>query len=209
MRILVADDHAIVRRGIREILSEAFPEAHFGEARNAAEVFALLSSGPWDLLTLDVSMPGRNGVQLLREIKRLVPKVPKLVVSMHPENQFAVGAFKAGAAGYLTKDTVDVELVRAARKVLAGELYVSAALGERLAANFSNSGKASGNDSLSQREYDVIRLLAGGRTVKEIASDLNLSVKTVSTYRVRLMAKLNFKNNAEIIRYAIVNNLVA
>lgn len=209
MRILVADDHAIVRRGIREILAEEFPEAEFGEARNAAEVFKLLSAGCWDLLTLDVSMPGRNGVQLLREIKRLIPDVPKLVISMHPENQFAIGAFKAGASGYLTKDTVEVELVRAARKVLAGELYVSAALGERLAANFSNGGSASGTEALSEREHDVIRLMASGRTVKEIASDLNLSVKTVSTYRVRLMAKLNFSNNAEIIRYAIVNNLVA
>ena len=209
MRILVADDHAIVRRGIREILAEEFPEAVFGEARNAAEVFKLLGAASWDLLTLDVSMPGRNGVQLLREIKRVIPHVPKLVVSMHPENQFAIGAFKAGAAGYLTKDTVEVELVRAARKVLAGEMYVSSGLGERLAANFSNSGSATGGESLSEREYDVIRLLAGGRTVKEIASDLNLSVKTVSTYRVRLMSTLHFRNNAEIIRYAIVNNLVA
>ena len=151
MRILVADDHAIVRRGIREILAEEFPEAEFGEARNAAEVFKLLSAGSWDLLTLDVSMPGRNGVQLLREIKRLIPHVPKLVISMHPENQFAIGAFKAGAAGYLTKDTVEVELVRAARKVLAGEMYVSSALGERLAANFSSSGCAAGHESLSER----------------------------------------------------------
>ncbi len=207
MRILIGDDHAVVRRGLKQILADEFPKAVFGEAINGTEVLDRIWKQPWDLLLLDVTMPGRSGPEILKEVKRVRPKLPVLVLSVHPEDQYAVRVLKAGAAGYLTKEAAPEELANAVRKVLAGGRYVSASLAEKLAAGLATETDKSPHEGLSDREFDVLRMIGSGKTVKEIASELSLSVKTVSTYRVRVLQKLEMKNNAELTRYVIQNRL--
>jgi two-component system invasion response regulator UvrY len=203
----LADDHAVVRQGLKQILTEAFARATYGEARNAQEALELVWKHDWDVVVLDITMPGRSGLDVLREIKKSKPRLPVLVLSMHPENQFAVRVLKSGASGYMTKETAPGELVGAVKKVLAGGRYVSNALAENLAASLSASQKAP-QEKLSDREFQVLRLIASGKMVSDIARELSLSVKTISTYRSRILEKMALKNNAELMHYAIQHRLV-
>lgn len=203
----MADDHAVVRQGLKQILTEAFARATYGEARNAQEALELVWKHDWDVVVLDITMPGRSGLDVLREIKKSKPRLPVLVLSMHPENQFAVRVLKSGASGYMTKETAPGELVGAVKKVLAGGRYVSNALAENLAASLSASQKAP-QEKLSDREFQVLRLIASGKMVSDIARELSLSVKTISTYRSRILEKMALKNNAELMHYAIQHRLV-
>jgi len=207
MKILLADDHAVVRHGLKQILTDEFKRATFGEARNAQEALDLVWKQEWDVVVLDITMPGRSGLDALREIKKSKPRLPVLVLSMHPENQFAVRVLKAGASGYMTKESAPDELVGAVKKVLAGGRYVSTALAETLAASLSNNQRAP-QEKLSDREFQVLRLIASGKMATEIARELSLSVKTISTYRTRILEKMGMKNNAELMHYAIQHRLV-
>jgi DNA-binding NarL/FixJ family response regulator len=206
-RILIADDHAIVRSGLRQILINEQDLEVAGEARNGAEVFDLIRREPWDVLVLDVGMPGRSGIETLREVKRERPDLPVLILSIYPEDQYAVRAIKAGASGYLTKDSAPDELVKAIRKVLRGGKYISEAVADQLILALENDADLPPHDLLSEREYQVLCLIASGKTVSEIADQLSLSVKTISTYRARTLEKMRMKTNAELTHYAIKNNL--
>ncbi len=207
MKILIADDHAVVRRGLRELLEERFPQAQFAEAGNATQALELVAREPWDIVITDVTMPGRSGLELVKEIKTLHPRVPVLLLSVHPEDQFAVRALRAGAAGYITKDSADRLLVEAVEKALAGGTYVSRALAETLAAGLQADAAAAPHELLSDREDEVFRLIAAGKQVKEIAAELRLSVKTISTHRAHILEKMRLKTNAELVRYAIAHGI--
>lgn len=208
MRVLIADDHAVFRRGLRETLAEAFSRATFGEAKTAHEALEQVRRQDWDVVILDISMPGKSGLDILDDLKRLRPKLPILLLSMHPEQQFARRALKAGASGYLTKDSVPDELKTAVKKIVAGGRYVSATLAENLAVDLRRGGDTPLHELLSDREFQVMRMIASGKTVKDIAEDLSLSVKTVSTYRARILEKTGMKSNADLIRYALQTQLV-
>ncbi|MFN0172710.1 MAG: response regulator [Bryobacteraceae bacterium] len=208
IRVLIVDDHAILRRGLRALLSDAFARAEFGEASNAEEAIEQIGNREWDVALLDITLPGKGGLDLLKEIKAARPKLPVLVLSIHPEDQFAVRALRAGAEGYLTKESAPEELVRAIRKILAGGRYVSPTLAEELVLQLGKDRTRAPHETLSDREYEVMCRIASGKTVTEIAGELSLSVKTVSTFRARVLEKLGLKNNAEITRYAIQNQLV-
>jgi len=207
VKILIADDHAVVRRGVKQILAEESDKWFFGEARNASEVLKKVQQKHWDILIIDITMPGRSGLDVLRELKSTHPKLPVLVFSMHPEEQIAIRAFKLGAYGYVTKESVSEDLVKAVRKIMEGGKYVSPALAEKLAfdLDFETQDKKPFHEALSDREYEVMSLIASGKMVKDIAQDLYLSVKTVSTYRARILKKLHLKSNTELILYAIEN----
>jgi two-component system, NarL family, invasion response regulator UvrY len=207
MKILLTDDHAVVRQGLKLILADHFKRAVFGEARNAAEALSRAGKENWDVMILDITMPGRSGLEVLQEVKRLRPKLPVLVLSMHPEDQFAVRMLKSGAAGYLTKESADTELVGAIKKVVAGGRYVSPALAERLASYLTIDVQKAPHERLSDREFLVFRMIGSGKTVSQIARELCLSVKTISTYRARLLEKMDLKNNAELTHYAVQNSL--
>lgn len=208
MRVLIADDHAVFRRGLKETLAEAFSAVVFGEASTAQEALDHVRRQSWDVVILDISMPGKSGLDILDELKRLRPKLPILLLSMHPEQQFARRALKAGAAGYLTKDGVPEELKEAIKKIVGGGRYVSATLAEKLAVDLREGSDLPLHELLSDREFQVLRMIASGKTVKEIAEELSLSVKTVSTYRARILEKSGMKTNAELIRYALQAELV-
>jgi len=208
MRILLTDDHAVVRQGIKLILADHFPRAAFGEARNAHESLQRVLKEKWDAVVLDITMPGRNGLEVLREIRRLRPKLPVLILSMHPEDQFAVRVLKAGAAGYLTKESAGEELAGAIRKVMAGGRYVSPSLAERMASYLDVDVRKAPHERLSDREFLILRQIACGKTVGQIANELSLSVSTVSTYRRRILTKMDMKNNAQLTHYAVQNGLV-
>jgi DNA-binding NarL/FixJ family response regulator len=208
MRILIADDHAVVRRGLRQILAEAFKRSVFGEATNSQEALDLVWKEPWDVVILDLTMPGRSGLDVLKEMKRARPKLPVLILSMHPEDQFAVRLLKAGASGYMTKESAADELVGAVNKAVAGGRYVSVALAERLASLIVHDLQVAPHENLSDREFLILRLIASGKTVGKIAAELSLSVKTVSTYRARLLEKMSMSNNSELVQYAFQNQLV-
>ena len=207
MRILIADDHAIVRRGLVEILKRELGDALCGEAENAQQVITQIQSGDWDLVLLDVSMPGRSGLDVLADLRQLRPKLPVLVLSMLPEGQYGKRLLKAGAAGYMNKDTAPEELIKAIRRVLAGGRYVSPALAEKLALDLSEDHPRALHEMLSNREFEVFRKIGAGRTVSQIAEELNLSDKTVSTYRARILEKMNMATNAELMHYALKNHL--
>ena len=208
IRVLIVDDHAILRRGLRSLLSDAFARAEFGEASNAAQALEQLGKKGWDVALLDITLPGKSGLDLLKELKAARPRLPVLVLSAHPEDQFAVRALKAGAEGYMTKESASEELVKAIHKILAGGRYVSPALAEKLASSVRKDFTRTPHETLSDREYEVMCRIASGKTVTEIAGELSLSAKTISTYRVRILEKLGVKNSAEIARYAIRNQLV-
>lgn len=208
MRILIADDHAVVRRGLRETLNEAFPRVTFGEAKTAQEALDNVERQNWDVVILDISMPGKSGLDILDDMHRLRPSLPILLLSIHPEGQYARRALRSGAAGYLTKESVPEELKQAVRKVQAGGRYVSAALAEQLALDLRGSSDLPVHELLSDREFQVLRMLASGKTVRQIADEVALSVKTVSTYRARILLKTGMKTTAELIRYAIEAGLV-
>jgi two-component system, NarL family, invasion response regulator UvrY len=209
MLILLADDHAVVRRGLRDILASAFHGAQFIEASTGNEVLSAIRNSHCNLLVLDVNMPGRTGVEVLREVKRLCPGIPVLMLSVQPEDQYAVRCLKAGASGYLNKDSAEEELVRAVRKVMSGGRYVSALLSEKLACDLQHPAPKDPHELLSDRELEIIRMIAKGRTLTDIAATLHLSVKTVSTYRSRSLLKMQMSNNAELVRYALEHKLIA
>jgi DNA-binding NarL/FixJ family response regulator len=193
---------------LKQILADEFKRAIFGEARNAQEALDLVWKEHWDVVVLDITMPGRSGLEVLREIKKSKPRVPVLVLSMHPENQFAVRVLKRGASGYMTKESAADELVGAIKKVLAGGRYVSTSLAEKLATYLAADDSKAPQELLSDREFQVLRLIASGKIVSEIAKELSLSVKTISTYRTRILEKMRLRNNAELMHYAMQHQLV-
>jgi two-component system, NarL family, invasion response regulator UvrY len=207
IRVLIADDHPIVRRGLRQILADEPDLDAPGEAQNGHEVLKQLQQ-PWDVLVLDINMPGRSGLEILHEVKDRRPDLPVLIMSIHSEEQFGVRALKAGAAGYLNKESAPEELVKAIRKVHGGGKYVSPTLGEQLAVALQFGEHRMPHDALSNRENEILCLIASGKTVSEIAEHLILSVKTVSTYRSRILEKMKLHTNAELMHYAIQNRLV-
>ncbi len=207
-KILLTDDHAVVRQGLKLILADHFKRSVFGEARNAQEAFALIAKETWDVAVLDVTLPGRSGLEVLKEMKRLRPKMPVLILSMHPEDQFAVRMLKSGASGYLTKESAGEELVGAIEKVVKGGRYISASLAERMASYLDTDIQKAPHERLSDREFLVLRMIASGKTVGQIGRELFLSVKTISTYRARLLEKMDMKNNAELTHYAVKRQLL-
>ena len=208
MNILIADDHAIVRKGLIQLLSEGFPEVTIFEALNSAEVMTQIRNNQLDVILMDISMPGRNGVETLKQIRLEGIRTPVLMLSMHPEDQYALRSLKAGASGFINKESATMELLAAVKKVIAGGKYISPSLAEKLADAVSDKNTLSGHEHLSDREMEVLQQIATGKTVSEIADHLSLSVNTISTYRTRLLEKLHLSNNAEITRFAIENNLV-
>lgn len=208
IRVIVADDHPVVRRGVKQILWEEFDSVEIGEAGDSAQLARLLSQKPWDLMILDITMPGKSGLDMLREIREAYPGLKVLVLSMHPEDQFAIRVLRAGAAGYLTKERAPEELVLAVKRVLSGKRYLTESVAETLAGYVEGEGRMPQHQALSDREFQVLRMIASGRSLSEIADALCLSVKTVSTYRARILEKMNMKTNAEIIHYAVKNGLV-
>jgi two-component system, NarL family, invasion response regulator UvrY len=207
-RVLLVDDHAVVRRGVRDILTEALGKVAFGEAAKPSEALEKLQQETWDVVVLDISLPGRGGVDALRDMKRLRPAVPVLVLSMHAEEHYALRALRAGAAGYVNKEGAAEELAGAVRKVLMGGTHVSARLAETLAKGLRDDSSRPPHDRLSDRELEVMRGIAAGRTVKEIGAGLALSEKTISTYRTRLLEKMQMHSNAELVQYALREGLV-
>jgi DNA-binding NarL/FixJ family response regulator len=208
LRILIVDDHPIVRQGLRQTLADAAQIGEIAEAATPQEALDLVRQRAWDAVILDIGLPGRGGLEVLKDIKREVPRLPVLILSMHSEDQYAVRALRAGAAGYLTKEAATQNLIDAIRKVAAGGRYVSAGLAERLATELTVDAARPLHASLSDREFDVLRSIASGQTVGEIADRLSLSVKTVSTYRARILEKMRLKNNAELMHYVLTNHLL-
>ena len=208
IKILIADDHAIVREGLKQIVAETSDMVVSGEAADGQEVLELLRKDGWDLVLLDIAMPGRGGMDTLKALKQEKPALPVLILSIYPEEQYAVRALRAGASGYLTKESAPEELISAIRKVSRGGKYVSASLAEKLVSELGIDTERPVHERLSDREYQVLLMIASGKTVKEIADDLALSVKTISTHRTRALAKMGMKNNAEITYYAIKMGLV-
>lgn len=208
LRVLVADDHPIVRKGLRQTIAETTDIVVADEAADGHEVVGKVVQNQYDVVLLDISMPGIHGIDVLKEIKGLRPDLPVLVLSMHPEEQYGVRCLKAGASGYLVKESSPDELVSAIRKVAQGGKYVSSTLAERLASRLNMDTTRPLHEALSDREYQVMQLIASGKTVKEISLQLQLSVKTISTYRHRVLEKMQMRNNAELTHYAIQNDLV-
>jgi len=208
IRILVADDHTVVREGVRQILSGQDDMIVEDEAENGQETLEKVMHGSFDVVLLDISMPGRSGLEILEDIINLNPRLPVLILSMHPEEQYAVRALRAGASGYLTKASASDELIGAIRKVSRGGKYVTASLAEKLAQELDNRTDRQRHEKLSNREYQVMLMLASGKSVSEIGDELCLSVKTVSTYRSRIMEKMGLKKNAELTFYAMKHNLL-
>lgn len=207
MRILIADDHAVLRKGLKEILADAFARTEFGEAGSTQQTIDLLHQKKWDVLVLDINMPGRSGLEVLRETRQSFPKLPVLVLSSTPEDQLGLRVLKAGAAGFLNKQTALEELVQAVRKVLAGGKYISAKLADKLLIEVGRSEKPP-HEQLSDREFQVMQMIAAGRSLKEIAAELSLSAKTISTFRGRVIEKLNVQNNVELAHYARTHGLL-
>lgn len=207
IRILIADDHTVVRKGLRQILLEEFATAHIEEVADAEEMIKKIMLSPWDVIISDLSMPGRSGLDALQQIKRSFPDMPVLILSIHPEEQYAIRVLKAGASGYLSKDSAPDELVKAVQKVLLGKKYISPLVAEKLADTFSADSGKMPHEHLSDREFDVMKLLASGKSVSDIADMLSLSVTTISTYRARIMTKMNLKTNSDLTKYVIENNL--
>ncbi len=207
-RILIADDHPIVREGYKKILSDTMDMVVSDEAENGQEVLEFTRKKEYDLILLDISMPGRSGLEILKELKSEKPKLPVLILSIYPEEQYAVRAFRAGASGYLTKASAPHELIKAIRKISQGGRYISSSLAEKLTYYLDVDAAKPPHEMLSDREYQVMLMIASGKTVKEIAEELCLSVKTISTYRTHIIEKMKVKNNAEITLYAIQNKLV-
>jgi two-component system invasion response regulator UvrY len=208
MKVLVADDHAIVRKGLKQILLDEYPFGEIVECSNAEELLQKANEGNWDVVISDISMPGRSGLDALHQIRLSHPRLPVLILSMHPEEQYAIRALKAGASGYCSKDQAHEELVNAVRRVLTGKKYITPSLAETLASQLVEENQSELYKRLSDREFEVFKLLAGGQSVSEIADSLSLSTTTISTYRARILSKMSFKTNADLIRYALEKKLV-
>jgi DNA-binding NarL/FixJ family response regulator len=207
-RILIIDDHEVVREGVKKIFSDKVGPIIFGEAGAASDALRIVREQDWDVVVLDLSLGGTSGLELLKEMKQIRPRLPVLIFSMHPEEQYARRAFKAGAAGYVTKDSPRAELAEAVNRVAAGGKYVTPALAEKLIVDFARGSDRLPHETLSDREFEVMRLIALGKTLNEIAALLSLSDKTISTYRARVLEKIGLNSNAELIRYALQNQLV-
>ncbi len=208
LRILIADDHPLFRQGLADLITREFGTVTIGEAGTAADFFDLVRTQEWDAAVMDVNMPGRAGPEILRDLKRERPRLPVLVLSMYAEDQYAVRMIKAGADGYVTKASASQDVCKALKHLLAGERYISPTVAEHLALVVKAGSEQLPHETLSDREFQVFRLIGSGKTVKEIAEDLALSAATVSTYRARILEKMQMKNNAELIRYAIQQGLV-
>lgn len=205
IKFLIADDHAIVRKGLVQILREEFPKAEITEVASSSQVMDEVDGQSWDVILLDISMPGRNGIETLKQIRTNGVRTPILMLSMHPEDQYAVRALKAGASGFLNKETAPEELLAAVRLLLSGRKYITPSVAEKLTETITEKNA---HELLSDREMQVLQRIASGKTVSEIAVEIALSVNTISTYRTRILEKLNLNNNAELTRYALDNNLV-
>jgi two-component system invasion response regulator UvrY len=208
MKILIIDDHSAVQRGLQNILKDEFPDAEIVGAANARAAVDQIRESAWDLVLCDVNLPGRNGIEVVKEIKVAKPALPVLMLSMHPEEQFAMRALRAGALGYLTKTSEPEELIAAVKTVCSGRRYITAKLAEQLAQNMMEPSEKQPHERLSDREFEVFRLLASGKEVKEVAADLGLSVKTISTHRENILRKMQMKNNAALTVYAVRTGLV-
>jgi DNA-binding NarL/FixJ family response regulator len=208
LRILIADDHMVVRKGLHQILKEEFLAADIVEVGDADELFNRVLKEDWDVVITDISMPGRSGLEVLQQIRQHYPKLPVLVLSIHPEDQYAIRVMRAGASGYLNKDSAPEQLVKAIHRVLLGKKYISSALAEKLAETLDQDADRLPHEQLSDREFEVLKLLAAGMAVGDIAEKLTLSPTTVSTYRARILQKMNAKTNADLIRYAVENKLL-
>jgi DNA-binding NarL/FixJ family response regulator len=208
LRILIADDHAIIRKGLRQILLEAYPSAYIEEVGDAEAAINKTITREWDVIICDLSMPGRNGLEVVQHVKQNFPKLPVLILSIHPEEQYAIRALKAGAAGYLSKDAATEELVKAVQRILQGRKYISASLAEIMASELDQDASKPRHELLSDRELQVFKLIAAGTAVSEIAEKLSLSITTVSTYRARILEKMDIKTNADMTRYALEQKLI-
>jgi DNA-binding NarL/FixJ family response regulator len=206
--ILMADDHELVRRGLRQLLAEAFPELDIGEATDARQALDAVRKRSWDIVLLDINMPGRSGIEVLQELKQVQPRLPVVMLTAFPEKDYAVRAFKLGASGYVSKQSASGELISAIRKALAGGRYITPVLAEALAATVAGESPAVPHEALSNRELQVLRQVALGKPLKEIAAELALSEKTIGTYRMRISRKLGLGTNVEIARYALQHKLV-
>lgn len=206
--ILIVDDHPLVRRGLADVIRGEFKNAHIGEAQNAHDALQRVWSSSWDVIILDVSMPGRSGLDVLKEIRQSSAKTPVLILSTHSEDQFALRSYRSGASGYLTKETAPTELVVAIRKVLGGGKYVRQSVAEKIASHMDDDTDKLPHEKLSDREFEVLCMIGSGKTVKEIGAELSLSVKTISTYRCRILEKMKMRNNAELMNYALRHGLV-
>jgi len=207
MRILVADDHAIMRDGLINSLSRSFPDADFGEAGTSPAILSMIRDEKWDLVILDINIPGRNGLEVLKDIKEHIPDLPVIILSMYPEDQFAIRTIKAGASAYLTKDTSIPELVKAIKSILEKKQYITSSVASLLTSEVRGNQSKPLHETLSDREFQVFKLISSGKTISIIAGELSLSVKTISVYRANILQKMNLKNNAEITSYAFRNNL--
>lgn len=207
-KILVADDHTLVRESLIKSLALNLPDVHFGEAENSVTVIGKVKNDTWDLLILDLNMPGRNGLDVIKDVKEIRPEMPIVVLSMYPEDQFALRVIKAGAMGYLTKNTSSAELLKAIKTILNGEQYITRSIARLLTEGLRQDSKKLPHEILSNREFQVLLLIASGKSISDIASDLSLSVKTISVYRSNILTKMNLKNNSEITHYAFKQGLV-
>jgi len=208
IKVLLVDDHTIVREGLRQILEEASDIAVADEASNAQEVINKVWNNNYDIVLLDISLPGRSGLDVLKQLKSIKPDLPILILSMHPEEQYAIRSLRAKASGYLTKESASDELIDAIRKVAKGRKYITSSLAEKLAFELEDNSRCPSHKNLSDREFQVMCMIASGKRIKEIADTLSLSVKTISTYRARILKKMNMRNNSQLIHYAIKYGLV-
>ncbi len=208
MKVLITDDHPIVRQGLKQLLKETFESIVVDEAANGAEALDKIKNEKYDIVLLDIAMPGMNGLEVLKEIQKFNKTLPVLIISIYPEDQYALRCLKAGASGYLTKDTASDELTLAVERILSGKKYVSPTLADKLARHLNDGTPKLPHELLSDREDQVMRYIASGKTATEIAAELNLSVKTINTYRNRILKKMQIKNSAELIRYAVQNQLL-
>jgi two-component system invasion response regulator UvrY len=208
MKVLITDDHPIVRQGLKQLLKETFEAIVVDEAGNGTEALDKVKAEKYDIVLLDIAMPGMNGLEVLKEIQKFNKTLPVLIISIYPEDQYALRCLKAGASGYLTKDTASDELTLAVERILSGKKYVSPNLADKLARHLNQGTPKLPHELLSDREDQVMRYIASGKTAAEIAADLNLSVKTINTYRNRILKKMQIKNSAELIRYAVQNQLL-
>ena len=208
MNILIADDHTIVRKGIKQIIMEEFIEAVIEEVADGNEMLHKIRSEKFDIVISDISMPGRSGLESLKQVKEEFPKLPVLILSMHSEDQYAIRVLKAGASGYLTKDSAPEELVKAIKQILNTGRYISPAVADKLAENINQNSTEELHESLSDREFEVLKMIGSGKTVSEIAQILSLSVNTISTYRVRILEKTKLHSNSEVMHYVLENKLI-
>jgi two-component system invasion response regulator UvrY len=207
-RILIADDHTVVRKGLKQILQDAFPSAFIEEVADAEDLLKKVFTETWDAVISDISMPGRSGLDVLQQIRQNYPKLPVLILSIHPEDQYAMRVLRAGASGYLNKDSAPADLVKALNQVLMGKKYITASIAEKLAATFDQDTDKFTHEYLSDREFEVMKMLAAGKSVSDISEQISLSASTISTYRARIMTKLNLKTNADLTLYSIDHKLI-